>query len=310
MGRKTVIFNLLLLLFSTHAYGVGQIPVGFMAGRTAGCTASGGTLSYDGAYTVHTFTSSGNFTITSGSCTLEIEVIGGGASGGGGGGGGGAGRYYRASVGTYTSASCGGDGVCPVTVGAKGAAQGNGLSGQAGSASVFTGDTTYSMPGGGWGSASTDGGSGGSGGGGQSGGLGGTATAGTGANGVGYDGGTGGTLSTDDGGGGGGASSAGSNATASAGGNGGACINSDITQTGVNVCKAGGGGGGSEDGGTAGTGGGGGASDGKTSTAGNTVPADACSQANSGSGGGGGGMNGSGGSGGAGCDGVVIVRHL
>ena len=59
-------------------------------------SATGGTITYSGGYTIHTFTSNGDFTVTSdGVC--DYLVIGGGGGGGnsavgyGGAGGGGAG---------------------------------------------------------------------------------------------------------------------------------------------------------------------------------------------------------------------------
>ena len=45
-------------------------------------SATGGTTSTDGNYTLHTFTSSGTFTVQSGSRTCNVYVIGGGGSGG------------------------------------------------------------------------------------------------------------------------------------------------------------------------------------------------------------------------------------
>jgi len=63
-----------------------------VAGVTAtGITATGGTITYSGGYTIHTFTTSGTFTVTSGSGDVDVFLVGGGASGtfastGGGGG--------------------------------------------------------------------------------------------------------------------------------------------------------------------------------------------------------------------------------
>ena len=45
-------------------------------------SATGGTTSTDGNYTLHTFSSSGTFTVQSGSRTCNVYVIGGGGSGG------------------------------------------------------------------------------------------------------------------------------------------------------------------------------------------------------------------------------------
>ena len=57
-------------------------------------TATGGSVSTDGSYTVHKFTSDGTFEVTAGSGTVNVLTVGagGGAGGGsafGGGGGGG-----------------------------------------------------------------------------------------------------------------------------------------------------------------------------------------------------------------------------
>jgi len=76
-------------------------------------TATGGTITTDGDYKVHTFTTGGTFTVTQvGSIgTIEILVVAGGAGGGGswgaaaagGGGGGGAGGLIHNSGYTVTA---------------------------------------------------------------------------------------------------------------------------------------------------------------------------------------------------------------
>jgi hypothetical protein len=109
----------------------------FLAGNAAypgpfAYTQTGGTVSTSGAYTLLTFTGSGNFTITAGSKSCDILAIGGGAGGYygstvnvsnsestngiGGGGGGGAGRYNYLTAQTLTTASY------TVTIGAGGSA--------------------------------------------------------------------------------------------------------------------------------------------------------------------------------------------
>jgi len=95
-----------------------------------GVSAIGGTLTEIGGYRIHTFTSSGTFTINSGG-TVEYLIVAGGASGGSGSGGGGGGggllnsNSYLANPGTYT-----------IVVGAGGgAANGNGING--GNSSIF-----------------------------------------------------------------------------------------------------------------------------------------------------------------------------
>jgi hypothetical protein len=115
--------------------------------------ASGGTESTDGDYKIHTFTSSGTFTVTSGSADVEYMVIAGGGGGGnsyGYSGGGGAGGY-RTATGFTVDASV------SVTIGAGGS------QGSDGSDSVFS---TITSTGGGSGGGTTGAGSaGGSGGG-------------------------------------------------------------------------------------------------------------------------------------------------
>ena len=70
-------------------------PVGSGTTQSGSVVATGGTITYDGNYTVHTFTTSGTFTVTSGGLVDILLVGGGGAactnttyeSGGGGAGG-------------------------------------------------------------------------------------------------------------------------------------------------------------------------------------------------------------------------------
>ena len=85
---------------------VGGVPPG-----TPTCVATGGTITTDGAYTVHKFTSSGTFQITSvtggATCSVEYLVVAGGGGGGANhGAGGGAGGFITSSFergnGSYT----------------------------------------------------------------------------------------------------------------------------------------------------------------------------------------------------------------
>ena len=105
-------------------------------------SATGGTVTTDGNYKVHSFTSSGSFVVT-GSGTVEYLVIGGGGGGAGKyGGGGGAGAYrtasnFSVSTQTYT-----------ITVGAGGAGGVGDNSGSNGSNSIFS---TITSTGGGYG---------------------------------------------------------------------------------------------------------------------------------------------------------------
>jgi hypothetical protein len=66
---------------------------------TSTITATGGTITNVGGYTIHTFTSSGTFTVTSGSGNVEVLVVAGGGGGGSdmGGGGGGGGVIYNSA---------------------------------------------------------------------------------------------------------------------------------------------------------------------------------------------------------------------
>jgi len=290
-------------------------------------TASGGTETTCGDYKIHTFNSSGTFTVTcagncAGSNVIDYMVIAGGAGGGGrqrlspsegtNGAGGGAGGF-RESVpasGAWTASPLANPGgslpvsvtAYPVTVGGGGAG-GPGIAprnGSSGNPSTFSSITSS---GGGYGGGGNcpggnPGGSGGSGGGGAGGG---SASGGSGntppvSPPQGNNG--GGHAGAYAGGGGGGASSAGSNAGAVTGGNGGNGVDTSIT--GSPFTYSGGGGGGQQ---------------GCTSTpaapgGGGPGPAGA-GGANRGGGGGGYG-NGSGqppGAGGAGGSGKVVIRY-
>jgi len=262
-----------------------------------GCAATGGTITTDGDYTVHTFNSSGTFEITSGTCDVEYLVVGGGGGGGSvSGGGGGAGGFLTGTlnrgVGSYT-----------VTIGAGGA---GGISytteGENGEDSVFDNITAT---GGGRGANVAAVGTGGSGGGGSSNES--PYTGGAGTVGQGYDGGTVQTpgVSPYSSAGGGGGSEVGEDASGSVAGSGGDGLQSSIT--GVSTYYSGGGGGGKYySGGTVGAGGagggGGGGQNGAAGTAGTP---------NTGGGGGGGGSNGtSWPNGGNGGSGIVILRYL
>lgn len=180
--------------------------------------ASGGTITNQNDYNIHTYTGNSTFTITSGAREVFWEIVGAGASGGvGRGGGGGAGAIEIGSA-------ILGPGVYSVTVGAGGAALSATGDGNNGGNSVFNG-VTANGGGGGSGVLGTPGKTGGSGGGGR--GHADTPTAGGTAIGsntnIGGNGSTGADVSFQNGGGGGGAGSAGTNAgtgSAGVGGNG------------------------------------------------------------------------------------------
>jgi hypothetical protein len=264
--------------------------------------ASGGTVATSGAYTVHTFTTSGSFTISSNPTnkTLEILIVAGGGGGGGGhaGGGGGGGGLISSTAVSATS------GTYTITVGGGG----TGGSGPplAGSNSSAFGSTAI---GGGRGGQESynPGGTGGSGGGGC--GVLGNHTGGSGTAGQGYAGGSGNNSISGGygvGGGGGGAGQAGANAFNSGGyggGNGGNGLSSSITGTAVYYAGGGGGGGwiGYVYGGIGGLGGGGYSVSGSVGLPGT---------ANTGGGGAGGDAGASPRGGGAGGSGIVIIRYI
>lgn len=240
-------------------------------------TATGGTITTDGNFKVHTFTSSGTFTVTAGSGMVEYLVVAGGGGGGNASanssGGGGAGGVLVGSQSVSPNAYT-------VTVGAGGAPS------TSGNNSVF--DTITATGGGAGSPGNTTGVAGGSGGGGS----GNTAAhaGGAGTVGQGFAGGTG--SGSNGGGGGGGKGGVGADGSGTTGGNGGPGYVSSISGSSVTYAS-GGGGGGSGAGGTAPAGGGG---NGGGATGSNAT-------ANTGGGGGGGGTGGSGGSG------VVIIRY-
>jgi hypothetical protein len=264
--------------------------------------ATGGTITTSGDFKIHTFTSSGTFTVTNagspgGSNTVDYLVIaGGGGSGSEVGGAGGAGGYRE----SFPNPATGGLSVSaqgyPITVGAGGAGNSapGGGPGTQGSSSVFS---TITSAGGGLGAgkAFNDGGSGGSGGGaaylGSSGGSGNTPPVSP------PQGNPGGAAPNVAGGGGGGASSAGG---AGPGGNGGNGTASSITGSSVTRAGGGGGSGSPADGTTAGAAGPGGGGAGSDSGAGNA------GTANTG-GGAGGGLTPPAGA--AGGSGIVVIRY-
>lgn len=205
-----------------------------------GIWATGGIVTYDGNYKIHTFTESDDFIVTSAGNIEVLVVAGGGAGGarhGGGGAGGGVVYHSNLSITQQTYSVSVGTGGIPdpnhFTVG------GNGLN------SSF--DNIIALGGGGGGSYTapvpTGGGSGGGGGGGQNTirGIANQENSG-GGSGYGFNGGDGG--SSTGGGGGGGASTTGVTATADIGGDGGYGFSSSISGTTITYGGGGGGGGG------------------------------------------------------------------
>jgi hypothetical protein len=269
----------------------------------------GNRIDYDGTYWIHTFTSSGTFTPTSGLSCDYLVVAGGGAGGiaANGGGGGGAGGL-RSSVSptggggsAESSLSLASGTSYTVTIGAGGASRSTRGQGNVGSNSVFS-TVTSAGGGGGGGNGGVPGGNGGSGGGGAL-----NQTGGTGTSNQGFAGGDGATYTgaNDCGGGGGGAGQAGIKPLSNVGGAGGNGVSNSITGSAVNY---GGGGGGSSDNastrssGGSGGGGEGGGNSGGTQNGGNGSPN---------TGGGGGSANGGASyTSGSGGSGIVIIRYL
>jgi len=256
--------------------------------------ATGGTITEDGSFKVHTFLDSDYFEILSGSGDVQYLMIGGGGGGGRDiGGGGGAGGYL---AGTFTNMQ---PGSYPVVIGAGGVGAVSTTPNGDGEDTEFNSLTSFGGgAGGNAGAGSQIGKDGGSGGG--AGNSGNPFDGGSGTVGQGNDGGTnGGVGSTSFAcGGGGGANAVGSNASAGQGGAGGSGISSDIT--GTSVTRAGGGGGGVATG-TPGAGGAGGGGAGNVGSSGNGVNG----TANTGGGGGGAATN----SGGNGGKGILILRY-
>jgi len=280
--------------------GSSSICAGSSATLSAGTStfsssAIGGVITYSAGYTIHTFNSSGTFSVT-GNLPIQSLVVAGGGSGiNNGGGGGGGGVVYKTSdvllSGNY-----------PITVGNGGAAGSNGQN------STFNGITAYG--GGRGGPNASNGLSGGSGGGAgrDNTGLGGASIPGIGGGTYyGNAGGNGAATIWSGGGGGGGAGSPGGNAlggvqSAERGGAGGAGILNSIS--GTATYYAGGGGGGNEGNLNVAPGGIGGGGNGGSNFGGQNPVAGTPN-----TGGGGGGTR-NGGTGAAGGSGIVIIRYL
>lgn len=249
-------------------------------------SATGGTISYSGGYTIHTFNAGGTFTVNT-PMNVEILVVGGGGGGGdgvdyanNGGGGGAGGLIYQSSHSVST-------GNFPIVVGNGGARNTNGQN------STF--DNLTAVGGGKGGAGGGAAGNGGSGGGACPN----STNKGTGTSGQGYNGANGATASPWAGGGGGGASELGSADGAGLGGDGTA-----YSISGSSVIYAGGGSGGNDASRLAGGDGGGGSG---------AVYSDASGggngTANTGGGGGGGASRVASLPGGTGGSGIVIIRY-
>jgi hypothetical protein len=286
----------LLYVDSTRGWkviGGGEID----ASGSSFITATGGTITTDGDFKIHTFTSPGTFSVTDGGDVSELLIVsGGGGSGYDAAGGGGAGGLKTQSSITVSDST-----PYTITVGSGGAkSTANPGAGSNGSNSSGLG---YSSTGGGGGGSKNSAGLlGGSGGGSGHGGS----PSGAGTPGEGNPGGNSNPIS---GGGGGGASAAGEDGLSTPqykGGNGGDGSASSIT--GSPVTYAGGGAGGNWCGSP--TGGDGGAGGGGYGGGVSSFNGPACGTANTGGGGGSNGNLGSNpGSNGNGGSGIVIIRY-
>jgi len=269
--------------------------------NTATITATGGTITTSGGYTIHTFITDGTFTLNF-SGDVEYLVIAGGGAGGPGsvGGGGGAGGMRTGTLSALNS------GAYSITVGAGGSGNTNGH-GNNGADSIFS-SITSTGGGGGGDYQSTPGQAGGSGGGAGSPGPTPPLSGGTGISGQGYAGGSVNVSTSLATAGGGGAGAVGQDGVSHSG-NGGSGFVSSIS--GSSVTYAGGGGGAADSGpvaGNGGLGGGGAGGSSRGSTGGTGVPDGANGTTNSGGGGGGSGVGFT--TGGNGGSGIVIVRYL
>tara|TARA_R110000824_G_scaffold17018_2_gene69767 strand:+ start:305 stop:1477 length:1173 start_codon:yes stop_codon:yes gene_type:complete len=264
-------------------------------------TATGGTVTTDGDYKVHAFSSTGSdtFEVTSSyGGTVEYLVVAGGGGGGGTIGGGGGAGGYRAG----TDFAVSGDTEYDVEVGGGGSAGGHAEVGGDGTDSLFSTITSTGGGGGGCDSPLTGRSGGSGGGGGESGsgsGSGGSGNTPSTTPSQGNDGGSGdGTYLA--GGGGGGADASGSGGTGTADGGGG--TDNDIVEEFTDVTYAGGGGGSTRTG-FSNSGGLGGGGDGAIYDMQDAV----AGTANTGGGGGGGdSLNADSAAGGSG---VVIIRY-
>jgi hypothetical protein len=265
------------------------IPVGVGTGGVP--FPSGGVITTDGDFKVHTFNSSGVFGVASldgivGNTVEYLVIAGGGGGGDNRAAGGGAGGYRTASGFSVTAQNY------TITVGAGGPHNNRvaNTDSENGTNSIFSTITSIGGGGANWGQ-NLNGNPGGSGSGGSSE----TSTGGLGTAGQGNNGGNANSSPGGGGGGGGGAGSVGGASSSGNGGNGGTGLSSDIQISGTNVIRAGGGGGGASTPGSA-TGGG----------AAGVNNSDAINATVNKGGGGGGAWDANGSSGGSG---VVIIRY-
>ncbi len=100
-----------------------------------GVSASGGTVVTDGSYIYHIFTSSGTFTMSSSSASIEYLVVAGGGGGGGGdaGGGGGAGGFRTNAQGATSGGGAAAEAAMTISAGTYQVVVGSGGAGGVGS---------------------------------------------------------------------------------------------------------------------------------------------------------------------------------
>lgn len=221
----------------------GRIIMG--SATTVFIVATGGTITTDGDFKIHTFNSSDTFTVTLGDDPTDgdrveyLIVAGGGGVGGGTGsgpfygGGGGAGEYLANAAQTVIATSY------TITVGAGGAGGSNDVDGTSGNDSVFTGIVT-SKGGGGGAKKVTNGISGGSGGGAGGDSFGNARTGGISQAGGNDGGDTQGDSDANGGGGGGGSGTIGQNSQSDNGGDGGAGTANSISGSSITYSSGGG----------------------------------------------------------------------
>lgn len=281
--------------FDSKWYQEYKLPAGGQAPVVStNITASGGTITTNDTWVVHTFESDGTFSVfdAAENATIEILAVGGGGGGGGvtsGGGGGGAAQLFPDIVITSNTAYT-------VVVGTGGAGSSSVSGSNGGNSYITIAGTDYKAKGGGGGGDDEAGKSKGTGGGGGA-----KNTAPYYAGGTGEQGGDGGRGGYQGAGGGGGASTDGDNVTDFyTGSDGGDGYSTTFRLAAGEVFGGGGGGGGRENNGAAGDGGGG-------------VGGDRDANAGDGTDGFGGGGGGGGyppyTTGGDGGDGVVIIRY-
>jgi hypothetical protein len=178
-SSTTVAAGDIALMTFSNLHGSIYADLKISYGPTLPVTATGGTVTVVGGYRIHTFTSSGDFTVTSGGSVEYLIVAGGGgtqSSAGSGGGSGGAGagglltNYTTVTAATYPVIVGGGGSAATngsnstfnsiTAVGGGYGLQAPGVDGGSGSGVGTGGWTSYSPPGSGIAGQGNDGGTG------------------------------------------------------------------------------------------------------------------------------------------------------